>query len=611
MKAAPGSRAVWLYLALVWVGISTPGTAQAAAFNQAGFEHQQQLREERLRDALAAFDRQLREQFSDRERNDWHEYVDWDRWAGPALKQKPWNVDAMKPIVKRFFAASDGFENEAIAAVRWAMIDYLDLAEAVRVAEGDLAGEYARRENGLREALRSDDPDYRQIEESVWWLSATGQADALLQQVRSRFSGPAIVGQIHRELVEEKLEKFHRETRESRVARNRIQGTTVTGETTSHARTTAQLVEGGPPARVRVVTEGNLVAPRNVSSSGRVRVVSSSHSDFRVVSELYWDGARVTMTPPVAEADTEATIRNIDAPPLLRRAARRRVQQKRGAAQAQAEKLIETEAAAEMQAKLAGAVDRMNARSRRFLRFLEQSGNEAERWTTQVRPNALQIGYLPRSLGGLGSIPRPPLELAGHETLSLSFHDSAFEGILSEQVAGAIWQDVNFAKLQRELTGGNTEGHLIGLDPRRWSVQWSWRRPVQIHFKPEHAAVRYRFDRVVIDGAAYDTPLEIVSYLDVSASRFGHQVQRVRPLEVTSVDPRHPAPEYVIDFLHEKFEGYGDEPFRMDGLQFPAGGEMDGLSGFRSVDAVLADHWLHLKYSNRRPQASVVVHENQ
>jgi hypothetical protein len=47
--------------------------------------------------------------------------------------------------------------------------------------------------------------------------------------------------------------------------------------------------------------------------------------------------------------------------------------------------------------------------------------------------------------------------------------------------------------------------------------------------------------------------------------------------------------------------------FYLDGLQFPAGGALDGMSSYRAVGARLEPHWIHLRYSNRKPSMSLAA----
>jgi hypothetical protein len=609
----------------VWAALTLTVAISAAAFDTAAphasaapstgdsrpLDAERSARRERLSKAIRAFDAHLKASSTAADYAGWQAYLGWHLWAAPLIDNGEFETDAMKRISKRLYAANDGFEHPHIVELRKALRAALDFEHAIADAGDSFAGRRAACIAELQRSLTASAPNYGAIEDAAWWLAATGQAPELLARARSRFSAPVIIGQLHRELIETKLDGFQKESHEVRATRNNIQGATVVGTATVNSRSTAELYDAPTDARLRVTARGSVHAPRNTSTSGRVRVTSSSTSQFTVTADLYWNGERFAMTEPHAVADLHSTIRGISAPRLFRRAAARRVYGSRASAEAQGESIVERQAAEAMSAQLAEMVDKVNRRSANFLNFVTRTGNKAQRWTTKVRETAVEIGYLPASSpAGIGALPHEPPPLTGDETLSLSFHDAAIESILSQQVAGAVWRDTNFSQLQRELTGGNTEELMIGLDPQRWSVQWCWRLPVRIHFQQGEAQLRYRFDRVTIDGADYEAPFEVITRLRVSASTSGHELERPVPPEVVALDPQRPLPGYVQEFLERKFRG-PLEPFHLDGLQFPAGGELDGLSGYRAVGVILEPGWAHMRYSNRRPQATLVKHATE
>jgi hypothetical protein len=46
-------------------------------------------------------------------------------------------------------------------------------------------------------------------------------------------------------------------------------------------------------------------------------------------------------------------------------------------------------------------------------------------------------------------------------------------------------------------------------------------------------------------------------------------------------------------------------------MQFPAGGALDGMSVFRVSAISLEPNWVHLRYTNRKPQARLVAVETE
>jgi hypothetical protein len=590
--------------------IATPCAAErvlaaSEAFNAAAIPAERTRLQRRLRTAVDAFDAQLAAQ-SPRERAEWHAYLDWNEWAAPLQQDNAGDVAAMKRIVSRFYTAEQGFENPRIVELRAALTDYLTLEEVLRESRGDPQTEFHNRVRRLRQA-ESKTLDYAELESAAWWLAATRQAPAVLTQVRAAYSHPAIVLQVHRDLIAAKLDQFEQESRHRRANRHRIQGAAVVGTADVASRTAAHLLDLPNEARLRIVTTGHVHAPHNVATADRVRVTSSSTAQFTVSADLFWNGERLAATAPQATANLRSTIKSIDAPRLIRRAAARRVSGSRASAEAEGESLIEKQATGDMSARLATAVERLNRKAEGFLNLLTRTGNKAARWSTSVRDDSVHIGYTPPSVAGMGTQPHELPPLVGDETLGLSIHDSGVEGIVRPLLAGKVWTDANFSMLQRELTGANSEELMIGLEPGRWSAQWSWRHPVRIHFTSKTATVRYRFSHSEIDGAAYDAPFEVRAEMQVVANPIGLEMTLVHPATIVSLEPDHPLPPHFQSFLEHKFRGLFGETFRLDGLQFPAGGALDGMSAFRVASATLEPNWIHLRYTNRKPANTLIA----
>jgi hypothetical protein len=595
--------------------IATPCAAKKVlvaneAFNPAAVPQERARLQRRLAAAITAFDVQLDAQ-SARERAEWHAYLNWSEWAAPSPSADAWNIEAMKRIASRLYTAEQGFENARIIDLRTALADYLTLEEAILESRGDPLEEFRDRVGRLEQAANSKFFDYAELESAAWWLAATRQAPAALAEIRAAHAQPAIVLQVHRDLIDAKLDQFEQESRQQRTNRHRIQGATVVGTSNVASRTVAQLLDRSDEARLRIVTTGHVHAPHNVASTDRVRVASSSTGQFTVSADLFWNGERLVATAPQATADLRSTIKSIDAPRLIRRAAARRVAGSRASAEAEGASLIEEQAARDMSARLAAAVERLNHKAEGFLNLLTRTGNKAARWTTRVRADSVHIGYTPPSVARIGARPHELPPLVGDETLGLSIHDSGVEGVVRPLLAGKIWTDANFAMLQRELTGANSEELMIGLEPGRWSAQWNWRHPVRIHFTPEKATVRYRFSRSEIDGASYDAPFEVRAEMQVVANPIGLEMHLLQPATVVSLDPDDPLPPHFQSFLEHKFRGLFGESFCLDGLQFPAGGALDGMSAFRVASASLESNWVHLRYTNRRPQTNLVTRDGE
>lgn len=586
-----------------------------AVFDKHQYESEQQQRRQRVHEAVTSFDAFLTRELTGTDADMWREHARWEQWGPSVLSEHEWPRDAMQAAVERFYLAKAGHEAAQVIELREALVAYFDNEAAVAAAGNDAASWFDASVQVLTDALAGEHVAYADAEPAAWWLESTGQAADLLQRVRSVYSGPVIIGQIHRGALEEHVAELARETEETRDTKYRIQDATMIGRATIKSSTQAELIAGADDVRLRVTATGTIHSPRNRSTSGRVRVYSEAMSEFSGVAELFFDGRQFVLTDPETTAETTTTVKRVTAPQMIRYAAEKRVTENQPTVEAEVEEIIKREVAEGMRAQVDETLAQFNEKATRFLTFLLRTGNDPREWTMRLTPEAVQIGYRPRLKGGLGSPQCKPPALTGDERIGLSFHDSAIEGILAAQVAGSEWRDIDFSKMQRELTGGNTEEHLIGLYPERWRVRWSWRQPVTVRFLDDAAAVTYRWDWIEIDGRRYETPLEVRMELRASATPLGHQLESLGQAMIISQDGESPVASDVEQLLVRKFSRPVGEPFHLDGLQFPAGGELDGLSGYRAHDVVLQPHWVHLKYSNlghvRSPETEDAKHASR
>lgn len=585
-----------------------PATVEKiASFDGTAFKAERERLKRELAAAIVAFDQWLASGDAAAQ-TEWRRYLHWDRWAEPIVSADDFRPEELQRISWRLYAPKDGFEHPRIVTLRSAVNAYANFNHAVAVADDDMVGELNRRLAELRRAAVDPTAD-EAVAEAAWWLAVTRQAPNELATLRRTFSHPPIILQAHRDLVADKLHKFQRTSSEQRQQRRVIQGATVVGPSNIETTTTASLVESPSDARLRILTRGSVTAPHNIATNGRVRVASASNAEFTAAADIYFEDGMFLATEPQADAQIRTHVKSIDAPLGFRRAAERRVAASRGPAQNQAKSTIERETKERMHQQLATAVEKLNRKASNFLNFVARTADPAERWETSVTPNAIQIGYVPHSTSGLAARLRtmPPLE--GDETLGISFHDSAFQHIFRAQLGGKRWRDVDFAVMQRELTGSNTQEHMIGLEPERWSVQWDWRRPIHIEFKPDRAVVRYRFARVEVDSYTSELPFEVRAELQVSASPLGLEMRMLSPASVTCVDPDDALPPQIQTLLERKFRGLFVDRFSLHNLQFPAGGHLDGMSRFRVAGVKHDSQWIHLRYTNRGPNGEILVGE--
>ena len=252
-------------------------------------------------------------------------------------------------------AAQEGLEHPQVVELAAALTGYLEYAEAIRVADGDLPGEYRRRVDATarcagRGAVRLRRARRRRVvaRRDAAGARGAGAGSRALQRARDRRADPprARRGQARRCST--------RRSQEQRPTRNNIQGATVVGHGLrrfAHVRRAVGRAHRRPGPHHHAGPRPR--AAQYVDLRPGPRDAARRRRSSRAVADLYWDGRRFVATTPQVTADMHSTMRGINAPWLIRRAAARRVAGSRGAAEAQGESIVERNVAESMTARLA------------------------------------------------------------------------------------------------------------------------------------------------------------------------------------------------------------------------------------------------------------------
>jgi len=166
-------------------------------------------------------------------------------------------------------------------------------------------------------------------------------------------------------------------------------------------------------------------------------------------------------------------------------------------------------------------------------------------------------------------------------------------------LGGSHWDDVEFAKLQKELTGMNSEEFLIGATPERWDVIWDWSAPVTLQISPEGVNFRYRFQSITVNGRRFDTAFDVQSRFAVVPTNLGLEFHRNSAVAATSLSEQVPLDPELEAIIERKFAGLFEDVFYLDGIQFPTGGDFNKLSQFELSTVKLEPSWIHIFASQK------------
>lgn len=576
-----------------------------APFNPAVAQARELALQRSLRSAVQAFRSDVASAGLEIERS-WMEYLRWNDWVRPLLERSEWNGEALSTIASLLYRTEPGFEREALLRLRTALdeaVSYLLTSKGLGAAPGL---SYHARVQELLQLLQSPSCDLNRIEDRLGELAALGQAPQLVTWVRSQLGQSNVVIRVNPSQYRKALEGFGKQGSAVKNSSNWILGAWVTGTNYASTTASADVVNAPDGVRLRVSVRGTVNSPHNVARKGPATVHGSSVSQLFATSDIAWNGRSFYLLAPQASATTQSQTHRVEAPILLRRIAARQAAKKKSQAESIGAGLVAADAKQDMTAQLQPEVTKLNTQVGDLLKTIEKAGIYPEIWQTRLDADALQLGVRIPSFSGLGSKPRRFPAIDASTAMSLSMHETAPSGLFRKGLAGSSWRDVEFAQLQREITGMNSEAFLIGVSPERWSVVWDWEAPVRLQIAPEGVTFVYRFRSVSVDGKQYNVPVAVSSRFSVVATNLGLEFRRNAEVVVSPLSSADRLDSAVEALLNEKFSGLFEEVFYLDGLQFPAGGEFNAVAKYELSAVQLDSGWIHL-FVKEKAEAAVEV----
>lgn len=602
-------RLFWFGLILgngAWA-VCVPGAIPPAAPYSLAAAHARELTlTQNLRQAAQALRADIASAGPEIEKS-WRDYLSWDSWAGPLLERGEWSADVLAALASRFYGTQPGFDRPQLLRMRLAV----DEAVSYRFARSGLGAapelEYQARLREVVRLLQASACSLDRLEDLVGELAVLGQAHSLVSWIKAQLAHSNFVVRVSPSQYRPTLAEYGKQSTSVKSASNTILGARVTGTNYATTQASADVVNAAEGVRLRVSVAGTIQSPHSVARKGPVTVHGSSVSQLQATADIAWDGRQFRLLPPQVSATTQSQTDRIEAPFLLRRIAARKAEKSKPQAEAIGADLVESEARRDIQSQLQPEVSKLNGQAGDLLKTIEKSGVYPELWQTHLATDALQLGVRLPSFSGLGSMPKRFPAIGTSTAMSLSLHETAASGLFRHGLAGATWQDVQFAQLQREITGMNSEAFFIGASPHRWSVVWDWQAPVRLKISPEGITFNYRFRAVTVDGKRYDVPVSVQSRFSVVATDLGLEFRRNADVVAQSLSSVAPLDAELKGFLEEKFAGLFEEVFYLDGLQFPAGGEFNAIAKYELESVHLEPSWIHLSVKEKAETAPAVI----
>lgn len=475
-------------------------------------------------------------------RSGWRRYLKWESWGPPILAGQQPDRIALENATAQFFGVHEGLETPALLRMREAMVRYL----------GD-------KESSSNIGLH-----------------------------------PAVVVRVRQDLLSAELEKMATTRVEVKDTGNWIAGAWVTGQAQCQMNVAAKLASYRGQAAIEVRMEGTIEAPQTVAQKGRFSVFGSAESQLRGTAYLYLENDLIRISQPEFIANTQSQISSVDGPRLLRGIAERQAHKMLAHGESESSQLIASQASQEFKQELEAEIAKSTTSQASwdlYQQLLKRSDLAPTQIVTSLADQSVVLGIQFPASGAKA----PPSEtpLADGAVAEISMHESLLGAISSNFVRGAWWTDVDFARLQKELTGSNANELLIGATPTRWSVRWDWNTPVDERITNAALEYRLRFSGAKIDERDVTTPFLIIAKYKPAATRWGLEFARVGEIELLAEGPMPKGDEQL---LLRKFGGLFTDLVYLDGISPPAGGGWDDVARYATNGVRLEEGWFRIDF---------------
>jgi hypothetical protein len=293
---------------------------------------------------------------------------------------------------------------------------------------------------------------------------------------------------------------------------------------------------------------------------------------------------------------------------LLTGLAYRRAQERRGQGEAEGEAIIAARATQEFKDELSAELRAANEQISEqgpYHVLLKRADLVPTQISTKLSASAVEVGM--RFLGGAASAPPPARELPAESGFEVAMHESLVSAFTGNFLRGSWWTDQSFTRMQKDLTGGNTNEMLIGSTPQRWSVRWDWRQPLAAKITPEFIEYDLAFSKARIDERTLENGLRVKARFVPSVTRWGLEFRRLGNVEVRSLKPEQELAAEDAAFFTRKFSGLFDESVYLDGLSPPAGGGWDGLAAYMISGVRLEAGWFSLEARKKAGESGLIA----
>jgi hypothetical protein len=443
-----------------------------------------------------------------------------------------------------------------------------------------------------------------------WIRLANGDEAGLVQEVRRAYAAPNATARVSRRF----LDFVARRTIEDvQVFAGMSQGALSVGNAVTSANVGVRLVPTGSAASVDLKLDGTVSMPDTVSTRRRVSVFSSADVAINAHKRVTLTDQGIRTDPASASTLADLQINGVSAPlRIVERTAWRRANQLRPQAAADASQRVADEI--ESQADELSSEFLTNAQRiycdevRSPLIRLDAMPERLEFSTTS---EYLLLVLLQRSSSQL-SAPQTALPFTDRDDLAARVHESFFNNVASDLLAGQTVRDRAWLELMNLVTGRPPRALWVHDRSTPWSVTFAEQLPLSTRMVEGQIGIVMRFSSVRWGDETWTTPIRVEAIFEPRATRDGPALIRTGDLEVYVEAPESSdnttSATRLRRMLSRRFGAVLPAELYFDGLVPPTGGGLAKLRSLAVRDFYTEKGWLVIGYE-LDPHAGVTTRD--
>ncbi len=467
----------------------------------------------------------------------WKQYLRWEELESQLVEgQKP-NRRLLTEIYAKFRQNETGLERPEFTRVRDAIDGY---ADAVLFATNTKAQVfYEKNLDALATALEANPGDLPtdqglKIGSALGWLARFGQQRELANAVQQQLSRPNLFLMFSEDMLRTGV---NQDVDRSMSIREVIMGTSIRGSARMRGQVNLDLLPGTNPAVFDVVLTGTTFS-RNTGKKGPVTVRSSAVSYINGRKRLLLDEEGVVGRPAQATCKTNSTIHSISSRmKIVRKIAWKQAGRTKSKVEAIASRRAAGRVQRDMNAQAAEMLETLNGTFEdQFRKPLLRRNSFPQQLDFESTDDSLMVTMLQAGRDQLAAPTDPPALTADHD-IAVRFHETLV-GNFSEAIFGGVTvDDVQAAKLIKDLTGSVPEELVITQDSDPWSIRFAAKVPVEVRMDDQTFTVSIRGTRFTRgEQAEIDRTMVISAAYTVAKTAEGVLLTRQGAIEVTYPD---------------------------------------------------------------------------